>query len=535
MKISSLLFIILFFPVIQIIAQNNTPEVTNVAFSQQTGGSFLVDVYYDVYDADNDPMFVTMQVSEDSGYTWDFPCDSINGDVGAGILSGTGKHILWDFGAEHPDTSGDAFRVKIIAEDGDTLGSVTDIDGNVYQTVKIGNQWWMAENLKVTHYSNGDTIPNLPSGTEWLNTTNGAWCAYQNNISNIETYGLLYNWYAIGDPRNLSPQGMHVPTENEWQELEIYLGMDSLQVILSGWRGTDEGGKLKETGTTHWISPNTGATNSSGFTGLPGGYRLGPGTFLDLGIFGCWWSSTAYSSTFYWGRNLRNTYAQIYRQNYHITTGYSVRCVGAYLGYGISDVGSLTSIIPVELTSFTASVIGNEVELLWWTATETNNSGFDIERKFENSEFSKIGFVPGFGTTTETKSYSFTDAGLQPGVYSYHLKQVDFNGTFEYSYEINVQVNAPSTFSLDQNYPNPFNPSTTITFSLAIDSKVNLKVFDVLGQEVTTLVNEQLTAGIHNYNFNAAGLNSGIYFYKIQANDVNGNQFTDIKKMILLK
>lgn len=193
------------------------------------------------------------------------------------------------------------------------------------------------------------------------------------------------------------------------------------------------------------------------------------------------------------------------------------------------------SIIPVELTSFTVSVVGSNVELLWQTATETNNSGFDIERKSENSEFSKIGFVPGFGTTTETKSYSFTDAGLQPGVYTYRLKQVDFNGTFEYSDEVNAHVTAPATFSLDQNYPNPFNPSTKISFSLADDANVNLKVYDVLGNEITTLVSKQLPAGTHSYDFNAANINSGVYFYRIEASGLNGNNFSDMKKMMLIK
>jgi len=194
-----------------------------------------------------------------------------------------------------------------------------------------------------------------------------------------------------------------------------------------------------------------------------------------------------------------------------------------------------SGIVPVELTSFTASSISNEVTLTWETATETNNSGFSIERKTVSSEFEEVAFVPGFGTTTESKSYSFTDKNLQSGVYSYRLKQIDFDGSYTHTAPIEVEVSTPVEFNLDQNYPNPFNPSTTITFSLATDSKVSLKVFDVLGQEVTTIVNEQLTAGIHNYDFNASGLNSGIYFYKIEASSISGNDFVDIKKMILVK
>jgi len=193
------------------------------------------------------------------------------------------------------------------------------------------------------------------------------------------------------------------------------------------------------------------------------------------------------------------------------------------------------SIIPVELTSFTASVTGNDVKLLWETATETNNSGFSIERKSDNSQYLEVGFVPGFGTTSEPKSYSFNDQNLRTGEYTYRLKQIDFDGTVNYSDEVSVDVNAPAEFSLDQNYPNPFNPSTKITFSLAADSKVSLKVFDVIGQEVASLINQDLSAGVHNYTFNAAGINSGVYFYRIEATGVNGTEFVDVKKMILVK
>jgi energy-converting hydrogenase Eha subunit F len=193
------------------------------------------------------------------------------------------------------------------------------------------------------------------------------------------------------------------------------------------------------------------------------------------------------------------------------------------------------SVIPVELTSFSASVNESNVKLLWTTATELNNSGFSIERNYANSGYTEVGFVPGFGTTTEPKSYSFTDNNLRNGVYTYRLKQIDFDGTFTYSDEVEVEVIAPASFSLDQNYPNPFNPSTRISFSLAVDSKVSLKVFDILGQEVASLVNQDLTQGVHTYDFNAAGINSGVYFYKIEATGVNGNKFTDVKKMILVK
>ncbi|MEE9448852.1 MAG: T9SS type A sorting domain-containing protein, partial [Ignavibacteriaceae bacterium] len=187
--------------------------------------------------------------------------------------------------------------------------------------------------------------------------------------------------------------------------------------------------------------------------------------------------------------------------------------------------------IPVELISFVASVNKNNVTLSWTTATETNNQGFEIQRN-SGHNFQAVGFVNGHGTTTEVQEYSFTDV-VTPGSYSYRLKQVDYNGTFSYSDQVEIVV--PDVFTLEQNYPNPFNPSTKINFNLAVDSKVNLKVFDVLGQEVVTLISSNMVAGSHNVDFNASGLNSGVYFYRMDAAGIDGNNFTNVKKMILTK
>ncbi len=196
--------------------------------------------------------------------------------------------------------------------------------------------------------------------------------------------------------------------------------------------------------------------------------------------------------------------------------------------------------IPVELTSFFASVADGNILLQWTTATELNNSGFEIESVKTVNNFDqqlvweKIGFVPGYGTTTESKSYSFTTP-VAAAKQFYRLKQIDFDGTFEYSSIVEVNGVVPSEYALQQNYPNPFNPSTNISFSLASESMVSLKIFDVLGQEVATLINENYAAGKHTAIFNASHLNSGVYFYKIQAKGSDGNNFSDIKKMILTK
>ncbi len=194
----------------------------------------------------------------------------------------------------------------------------------------------------------------------------------------------------------------------------------------------------------------------------------------------------------------------------------------------------LTYVVPVELTAFTAAANDLNVTLNWTTATELNNSGFQVERS-NGSEFQVVGFVAGHGTTTEVKNYTFVDQNVEAGSYTYRLKQIDFDGSFEYSNNVEVEVLGVKEFALGQNYPNPFNPSTTINFSLAVDSKVSLKIFDVLGQEVVTLINGQLAAGSQKVSFDASSLNSGVYFYRIDASGVDGQKFSSTKKMILTK
>lgn len=196
--------------------------------------------------------------------------------------------------------------------------------------------------------------------------------------------------------------------------------------------------------------------------------------------------------------------------------------------------------LPVELASFSASAFDNIVNLKWATNSELNNSGFDIERKFSNSsEWIKAGFVNGHGTTNSLNNYEFTDRYLLPGIYSYRLKQIDLNGNFEYHNLSNeVVIGVPDEFKLSQNYPNPFNPVTKITFdiphsvnSAGGDVLTELKIYDILGNEVKTLVNEKKSPGRYEIIFDASGLSSGVYFYRLSA---DGRQITG-KSMLLLK
>jgi len=218
------------------------------------------------------------------------------------------------------------------------------------------------------------------------------------------------------------------------------------------------------------------------------------------------------------------------------TWGYRVATCAVVGTAGYDDYAFRLSgqIVPVELTSFTASADYGVVNLSWSTATETNNQGFHVERS-NGGEFESITFVEGHGTTTQTQNYSFIDRDVNVGSYSYRLKQVDFGGTFEYSDVVEVDVPAPAVFALDQNYPNPFNPSTMISFRLAVDSKVSMTVFNVLGQEVASLLNGNIVAGSHQISFDASSLNSGVYMYRIEASGIDGTNFVDVKKMILTK
>jgi len=181
--------------------------------------------------------------------------------------------------------------------------------------VPIGTQVWMTKNLNVSRYRNGDPIPQVTNATQWSSLTTGAWCNYANITANGTTYGKLYNWYAVNDPRGLAPVGYHVPSDAEWTILTTFLGGETVA-----------GGKMKA--TTEWIGSNTGATNSSGFTALPGGFCAnGNGTFNSIGSSGYWWSSSESGSTSARARNLSSSFGYVDRINTTKTNGFSVRCL----------------------------------------------------------------------------------------------------------------------------------------------------------------------------------------------------------------
>jgi uncharacterized protein (TIGR02145 family) len=200
----------------------------------------------------------------------------------------------------------------------DNPATVTDQDGNSYNTVIIGTQVWMAENLRVTKYRNGDPIPKITDSLQWMNLGTGAYCTNNTIGQEAAAYGLLYNWYAATDSRNIAPSGWHVPSHTEWAALINYLGGAEVA-----------GGKVREKGTTHWRAPNTGATNESGFTALPGGGRGEFGTFLEIGSEAVWWSTSKESETDFYALSAFTLYlAPSMREAHGLKIeGCSIRCI----------------------------------------------------------------------------------------------------------------------------------------------------------------------------------------------------------------
>lgn len=233
--------------------------------------------------------------------------DGTGTGIFASSVTGLTAGIIYYLKAYATNSAGTAYGNEIIFT---TLASIP--------SVTICTQVWMLKNLEVTAYRNGDPIPQVTDQATWAGLTTGAWCYYSNNSANGPVYGKLYNWYAVNDPRGLAPAGWHVPSDAEWATIETCLGGASVA-----------GGAMKEAGTTHWTTPNTGATNSSGFTGLPGGGRYGSGTFGDVGGLGFWWSSTEASPTDAWSRYLSYGNGSINRNGSGSgkKDGFSVRCL----------------------------------------------------------------------------------------------------------------------------------------------------------------------------------------------------------------
>ena len=292
------------------------------------------NVYIQLFKSDSYLRDIAINISNTGNYSWSIPTDLEEGsDYKIKVASVSNIEVM------------DLSNTFQLSSASGTTGTVTDYDANTYNSVKIGLQWWMAENLKTTHYSDGTAIPLVTDSLIWAalgdNNTDKAYCYYENYIANADAYGNLYTWSsamngATGSDANPSgvmgicPVGWHLPSDSEWKELETYLGMNQVDLNLNTeFRGSDEGGKLKETGTVHWSSPNMGATNEKGFTALPGGRRMdgSTGAFDRINLYTYFWSATNSNETDSWCRKLSYDISNIGRFDNGKSYGYSVRCI----------------------------------------------------------------------------------------------------------------------------------------------------------------------------------------------------------------
>ena len=318
-------------------------------------------------------------------------------------------------------------------------------------------------------------------------------------------------------------------TSGKW-EIDLYnyipTGATGYFNALSQFEGTQEWGLEVYFNAGGAGSINAGATGTATFTWTPDTWVLNTVIVdLDNDIAEYWYNgSMIYSWQWTLGASGTPIALSLAANDFFGAAATDEMYVDDY------QVMDLT-IVPVEMTSFTANTNAmGQVVLNWQTATETNNRMFEVQRKDANSDFVTVGFVNGSGTTTDPKAYSFVDQNVNNGTYTYRLKQLDFNGHFDYSNAVEVSVSGPLTFDLAQNYPNPFNPTTTITYSVPQSGKVKLAVYNLIGQEVAVLVNGAVSEGSHQVEFNAKSLPSGAYFYKLQ-----GENSVSVKKMLLLK
>ena len=361
--------------------------------------------------------------------------------------------------------------------------TVTDIDGNVYNTIRIGTQLWMSENLKVTRYQNGNSIPNITDNSQWGSLTTGAYGNYDNDANNANTYGHLYNWYAVTNSSNICPTGWHIPTDSEWTILSDFLGGESIA-----------GGKMKEVGTTHWSSPNTDATNSSGFTGLPGGLRSSNGFYYSIGSTGYWWSSTESSATSAWRRKLYAYDATIEKNYNEKSYGFSVRCVCDTASSTETDI---TSFLFTEQTS--AAIINTTVHTV---EIEVAN-GTDLTSLVPEITVSAGATINPLSGIAQDFSSDVT----------YTVTAEDATTTQDWIVTVTSSTTQIDDINYNENYriyPNPANEIFTVDGQDIQSIKITNEIGQVIFSKEYVDNNNQINININQSN--------GIYFVRILAN-----------------
>jgi uncharacterized protein (TIGR02145 family) len=291
------LLLFLYITIFQIGLTSYSQKVSNISFRQEQSN---IIVSYDL--ETKTPCKVSLYVSTNGGEKWQGPLTKVTGDVGNKIVSGS-HNITWNVLEEFEELKGDNIKFKIAA------------NGENIETIKIGTQVWMAKNLDVSNYRNGDIIPEVKDAKEWSSLTTGAWCYYNNDTENEKIYGKLYNWHAVNDPRGLAPEGYHIPSLSEWSNLIDNLG--GAQIA---------GGKMKETGNIHFAE-NLFASNSSGLSGLPGGIRYHNALFSGISYHCYWWTSSENKIPNAWLLTLSCNSGKADNYSYSKMAGISVRCI----------------------------------------------------------------------------------------------------------------------------------------------------------------------------------------------------------------
>jgi photosystem II stability/assembly factor-like uncharacterized protein len=503
MKRFTLYLIFVFISFNSAFAQNWVSQTSGTT-NNLTGIYFLnADTGYDV------GIKGTILLTTDGGANWmsqtsgttndlnqaDFPTDSKGWAVGSAgiIINTTNAGSSWS-----KQTSGTSNNLNAVEFPTDKIGWAVGCAGTILHTSNGGSSWEKqmcassSDNLNGVTFSSVDTGWIVGDNGTILNTTNGgtSWVKQSSSSgcgsNNLDAVFFIddNNGYAVGTNGTI----IHTTSGgSKWVDLSGGTTKNLHGVTFadshSGWVVGDKGTIINTTnGGSSWLSQSSGVTadlNSTSFANLTSGWASGAaGTII------------------------------------HTSNG-----GGASL--------------PVELVSFTASANGNNVTLNWKTATEINNKGFEVQKTVDGN-WINLGFVNGNGTTTNEEDYSFLDNSAGSGDVTYRIEQIDFDGSSKFSNEVSVAI-APTSFELLQNYPNPFNPSTIITYQLPSDSKVILKVYNILGEEVATLVNEGQKAGEYKINFNANNLASGIYLYQLRVASSTSENFVETKKMTILR
>jgi len=397
---------------------------------------------------------------------------------------------------------------------------------------------------RATHLNN-DIYSDVIVGAFGYNSNAGRAYIYFGSSSMDNIADVTFNGVASGDYLGCSVSGVGDVNNDTYSEVIVgaygYSTSTGRAYIYFGGLSMDNTVDITMTGE---------ATGNMFGISVSGADDVNNDTYSDVivGAYG-YSSNTGRAYIYYGGSSMNNTVdvtmTGIATNNYFGSSlsgagdvnndTYSDVIVGAYrysTSTGRAYIYSDNSApLPVEVTSFSASVIGSTVKLNWKTATEVNNYGFEIQRSVQTVNWDVLGFVEGHGNSNSPKEYSFLDSEVNSaGTYSYRLKQIDNDGSYEFSKAIEVNFGSPIKFELSQNYPNPFNPSTTISFNLPKSGVATLKVYNLMGEEIKTLVEGYKEAGIHTFNFNAEGYPSGMYLYRLSTNG-----FTETKKMLLMK